>query len=41
VDANQPIETQQTLVRQAVAARLDLSGFVRNRFAAETARMPS
>lgn len=29
VDANQPIETQQTFVRQTVGARLDLSRFAR------------
>ena len=27
VDANQPIELQQSFVRQAVAARLDLAAF--------------
>lgn len=27
IDANQPIETQQNLVRELVTARLDLSGF--------------
>ncbi|HMJ91531.1 MAG TPA: thymidylate kinase [Candidatus Acidoferrum sp.] len=30
VDANQPIETQQTFVRQTVAARLELSRFARD-----------
>lgn len=32
VDANQPIETQQSFVRQAVASRLDLSMFALDRF---------
>lgn len=31
VDANQPIETQQSFVRETVANRLDLAAFARNR----------
>jgi dTMP kinase len=31
VDANQPIETQQSFVRETVASRLDLATFARNR----------
>jgi thymidylate kinase len=30
VDANEPIETQQSFVRQTVAARLNLPTFARN-----------
>lgn len=32
VDANQPIEVQQTFVRQTVASRLELAQFARDRF---------
>jgi thymidylate kinase len=31
VDANQPIETQQSFVRQTVTERLDLNAFVRSK----------
>ena len=41
VDANQPIETQQSFVRQTVASRIELGDFARNRFTSETARIPS
>ena len=34
VDANHPIEVQQSSVRETVASRLDLSAFARERFAA-------
>ena len=34
VDANQPIEVQQTLVRETVASRIDLNSFARDPFAA-------
>ena len=30
IDANQPIETQQTLVRELVAAKIDLAAFCAN-----------
>jgi dTMP kinase len=36
VDANQPIETQQTFVRQTVATRLDLTRFAREAAAARS-----
>jgi dTMP kinase len=31
VDANQPIETQQSFVRQTVASRVELATFVRSK----------
>lgn len=34
VDANQPIEVQQSFVRETVASRVDLTAFVRDRFEA-------